>query len=70
MGGEIGGKREIFARKASPFILCINTLRQCLVSIKYKMQNTNYFEIMKYKMPKISGMCLVSFKMPNFSWGG
>jgi hypothetical protein len=33
-----------------------------------KMQNANYFGMMKCKMPKFSWVCLVPFKMPNFSW--
>jgi len=37
----------------------------CLVPKENKMQNTNYFEMMKYKMPKFSESCLVSSKMQN-----
>jgi hypothetical protein len=38
--------------------------------MEYKMQNANYFEIMKCKIPKFSWVCLVPFKIPNFLWGG
>jgi hypothetical protein len=34
-----------------------------------KMQNPNYFGMMKYKMPKFSWVWLVPSKMSNFSWG-
>jgi hypothetical protein len=35
-----------------------------------KMQNANYFGMMKCKILKFSWVCLVLSKMPNFSWGG
>jgi hypothetical protein len=41
---------------------------RCLVS--HRMQNVNYFRMIKCKMPKFSRVCLVPFKMLNFSWGG
>jgi hypothetical protein len=38
--------------------------------VEYKMQNANYFGMMKCKMLKLSWVCLVPSKMPNFSWVG
>jgi hypothetical protein len=34
--------------------------------MEYKMQNINYFGVMKCKMPKFSELCLVLFKMLKF----
>jgi hypothetical protein len=33
--------------------------------MKYKIQNANYFEMIKYKMLKISKLCLVPSKIQN-----
>jgi hypothetical protein len=37
--------------------------------MKHKMQNINYFGMMKCKMSKFLWIYLVPFKIPNFSWG-
>jgi hypothetical protein len=50
--------------------LLVALLWLCLVFMERKMQNANYFGMMKCKMPKFSWVCFVPSKMPNFLWGG
>jgi len=34
--------------------------------MKYKIQNMNYFRMMKCKMPKVLELCLIPSKIYNF----